>query len=95
MDTAERNARIIASVKAGATFREAAQAHGVTKNTVAGLWHRSGLAIPPDDLAARRSRTARNRIRTPEGEAKRIAAMRAYWAAKRKERNAERPVTAP
>jgi hypothetical protein len=47
MDTQDRNAQIIAMVKAGLTYTATAQALGITRNAVAGVCDRAGVKTGP------------------------------------------------
>lgn len=42
----ERNRRVVAMVKAGATYSEAAAAQCITREAVAGICHRAGVKAP-------------------------------------------------
>lgn len=68
-----RNDRIIALIKSGASKLEVAERLGITRNTVAGVVWRAGI-----DTSDRTSK-GKSRPRTPEGEARRIAAVRAHF----------------
>lgn len=54
MENAERNRRIIAMVKAGATYSEAGAAQGCTRNAVAGVCRRNGVIARSDQEALAR-----------------------------------------
>ena len=68
-----RNDRIIALTKSGLSKLEVAEKLGITRNTVAGVVYRAGLDVSD------RTSLGKTRPRTPEGEARRIAAVKAHF----------------
>ncbi len=75
----ERNARIVRLVAAGKTFQQAGDAMGVTRNVVAGVCSRAGLEVGREGRIERMRKSPLMGKRSPEGEARRMAALHAYW----------------